>query len=234
MTPSFSLVLVPVDIGYIRAVEIGLDLARSLGTRDDRVGFLDADALLCTSSHWRVLDEALNLQPELDAISGLVIHETCEIWETPSSAAFISALERSIGVVEKPYIQGGAGGTLARREVFERSVTNALELGTLIGPTLSATAVAGGRQIRATSLLPCRHTPRKTMEDWVRSVTAYERSWRKLVKFYGPGVEEPWKDFLYSAKESLLSEPALLRRLAYSQKLRQQIVTTVECAEGIR
>jgi hypothetical protein len=225
---DFAVARIADDVGYIRAVLEGLGIARRLRTREDRVGFLDADAILRGTAHWDVLETALSSEPGLDAISGMVIHERCELWETPSSQKFIQALERTQGIVSKPYIQGGAGGTLARRPAFEYAARMALDLGTLLGPSLSASSLAAGRSIRATSQLPCGHTPRTTLDEWLTSVTAYEKSWRQLLAVFGSGVERPWRDFLRNAEEHVKSDPALSRSLAECQALRQRVVDDVE------
>ncbi|TQF07171.1 glycosyltransferase family 2 protein [Kitasatospora acidiphila] len=233
LTPDLAVAVIPADVGYVRAVRAGLGIASRLGCHADLVGFLDADALLCDLGHWSVLAKALSLNPMLDAVSGLVIHEHCEVWETPSSQRFIEAVARVVGVVEKPYIQGGAGGTLARRQVFEQAVDQALAMGTLIGPTLSATSLAAGREIRATSRLLCRHTPRRTLNEWVVSVTAYEKSWRALVREYGSDIERPWQQFLHVAEECVRTDHELARDLAHCQELRRQVVAAVEHGERL-
>ncbi|MER6558527.1 hypothetical protein ABT300_12395 [Streptomyces sp. NPDC001027] len=227
-TAAFAVASIAEDVGYIRAVQEGLGIAAHLGTRQDLVGFLDADAVLHGTAHWAFLERALATEPTLDAISGMVIHDQCEMWETPSSQKFIRALESTRGVVNKPYIQGGAGGSLARRPAFERAVSTALDLGTLIGPSLSASALAAGRTIRATSHLPCGHTPRRTLEEWLTSVTAYEKSWRRLLGLYGTDIERPWREFLHDAEEVVSSDPGLSRDLADCQVLRQLVVDRVE------
>ncbi|MBZ9641422.1 hypothetical protein [Streptomyces sp. PSKA30] len=225
---DFAVARIADDVGYIRAVLEGLGIARRLRTREDRVGFLDADAVLRGAAHWDVLETALSAEPELDAISGMVIHEQCELWETPSSQKFIQTLERAQGIVSKPYIQGGAGGTLARRPAFEYAARMALDLGTLLGPTLSASSLAAGRAIRATSQLPCGHTPRTTLDEWLTSVTAYEKSWRQLLAVFGRGVEKPWRDFLRTAEEQVKSDPVLAHSLSECRALRQRVVDDVE------
>ncbi|WP_020525216.1 hypothetical protein [Catelliglobosispora koreensis] len=215
-------------IGYVRAVQSGMTLAVSLGLRTDRVGFLDADAQLRSPQHWQVLGAELDSQPELDAISGLVIHEQCQIWETLSSATFIAALELATGQpVTKPYLQGGAGGTLARWQPFANAVQDALRLNTLIGPTLSATSIASGRRVAATSTLPCGHTPRRTMKEWADSVTAYEHAWRGLIDLLGSDIEKPWREFLVAAEHALRDRHKLLVDIRYNGALRQQIVMRV-------
>ncbi|EST27151.1 hypothetical protein [Streptomyces roseochromogenus] len=224
----FAVAVIRGDVGYIRAVREGLSISESLGTRQDLVGFLDADAVLRGPAHWSHLECALAAEPALDAISGMVIHEQCSMWETPSSQRFIQTLERVCGVVSKPYIQGGAGGTLARRPAFERAVDTALDLGTLIGPSLSAHALSTGHTVRATSHLPCGHTPRRSLEEWLTSVTAYERSWRRLLSLYGTDIERPWREFLNSAVKHVVSDPQLARDLADCQALRQLVVDRVE------
>ncbi len=227
---AVPLVLIEVraDIGYVRAVEIGLATTR-LDTRADRVGFLDADSELRDPHHWAQVNTELDSDESLDAVSGLVVHPVCEVWETLSSARFVHALSQALGhPVEKPYIQGGAGGTLARRQVFEAAVGAALAMGTLIGPTLSAAAIAQGRKVRATGRLPCGHTRRRTLAEWLASVTTYERSWRKLVELHGGEIELPWLSFLDRARYLLHHDPALLADIAENQRLRREVVETVE------
>jgi hypothetical protein len=226
---SYVLVSINADVGYVRAVRYGLDLSAELGLRADRVGFLDADSYLRRQQHWVHAVAALDRDPTLDAISGLVIHTQCQVWETLSSATFIAALEEAYGApVNKPYLQGGAGGSLARRDVFSRAVDTALRLRTLIGPTLSATSIAAGRHVIATSVLPCGHTPRRSMQEWTESVTAYERSWRTLVRLYGTGIETPWLTFLSAAERAVADKPALLLDLLQNVQLRRAVVEQVE------
>ncbi|KNB53506.1 hypothetical protein [Streptomyces caatingaensis] len=227
-TAEFAVAIIPEDVGYVRAVQEGLGITARLDTRQDLVGFLDADAVLRGTAHWAFLEQALTTEPTLDAISGMVIHEQCKLWETPSSQKFIRVLERAGSVVNKPYIQGGAGGTLARRPAFEQAVNTALNLGTLIGPSLSACALAAGRAVRATSHLPCSHTPRKTLGEWLDSVTAYEKSWRRLLALYGTDIERPWREFLHNAEEQVSSDPCLSSDFADCQVLRQLVVDRVE------
>ncbi|WP_412538597.1 hypothetical protein R8Z50_22425 [Longispora sp. K20-0274] len=223
----FAVLTIDGDVGYVEAVRQGLDISRVITGRLDRVGFLDADTRLEGLGHWTRLETALDAEPELDAISGLVVHQRCGIWETPSSQRFITALTRQLTVVDKPYIQGGAGGTLARRGRFEEAVACAQTMGTLIGPSLSAAAIAGGRAVRATGHLPCRHTPRVTLADWTTSVSAYERSWGTLLSRFGRSVEQPWAAFLETARQLLAADPDLLRDLDYSITLRRQIADDV-------
>jgi len=233
LAAPFALVEVRADIGYVRAVEIGLATATRLGARNDRVGFLDADSDLRDPRHWAHVNAELDSDASLDAVSGLVIHAECEVWETLSSARFVHALSQALGrPVEKPYIQGGAGGTLARRHVFEASVSAALAMGTLIGPTLSAAAIARGRSVRATGRLPCGHTRRRTMAEWLASVTTYERSWRKLVHLHGSDIETPWLSFLDRARHLLRHDPAILADIAENQRLRRNVVEAVERSAG--
>jgi hypothetical protein len=224
-----ALVSIGGPVGYVRAVRHGLGVADKLGLRGDRIGFLDADADLRAAMHWRETAAALDSEPDLDAISGLVVHADCRIWETLSSARFVAALERAVGgPIHKPYLQGGAGGTLARRAEFSQAVDDALQMGTLIGPTLSATSIAAGRRVVATSLLPCGHTPRRTMQEWTDSVTAYERSWRGLIDLFGNDIEKPWQEFLELAERALAGQPKLLVDLRYNTAMRQHIVAGVE------
>ncbi|WP_431781230.1 hypothetical protein [Streptomyces chumphonensis] len=230
-TDAFAVADIPEDIGYIRAVRAGLRIASDLGTRADLVGFLDADAMLHGTAHWARLEAALAEEASLDAISGMVVHEQCRMWETPSSRRFVDALAHGREAVSKPYIQGGAGGTLARRPAFEAAVGAALDLGTLIGPTLSASALAQGRVIRATSDLPCGHTARRTLEEWLTSVSVYERSWRRLRAVHGTGIERPWRDFLHDAEQRVRRDPGLARDLADCQALRRLVVERVEREE---
>lgn len=219
---------VDAPIGYINAVRHCLLLADELQLRSDRIGFLDADATLRGPRHWHDLEAILDMDSEVDAASGLVVHERCRIWETLSSAEFVAAMERATGgPIHKPYLQGGAGGTLARRQPFETAVDDALRFGTLIGPTLSATSIAAGRRVMATSQLPCGHTPRRTMQEWSDSVTAYERSWRGLIDMLGSDIEKPWQEFLAFAERVLINDHRLLVDFRYNTAMRQQIVTRV-------
>lgn len=223
-----AIVCIAADVGYIQAVRAGLELATSLGLRRDRIGFLDADAHLRSPTHWAAAIRALDREPDLDAISGLVVHDTCRIWETLSSSSFIAAMEAATGApVNKPYLQGGAGGTLARWLPFANAVENALRLNTLIGPTLSATSIAAGRQVKATSALPCEHTPRRTMKEWTDSVSAYERSWRHLIDLLGADIEKPWREFLQQAEHALRDNPKLLVDVHYNGALRHDVVMRV-------
>lgn len=229
VTDRHVTVVIDSQVGYITAVRHGLQLADQLGLRSDRVGFLDADAELRCPDHWRVASQALDQQPDLDAISGLVVHPQCRVWETLSSAAFVAAMEQATGgPVEKPYLQGGAGGTLARRTPFDRAVNDALRLGTLLGPTLSATSLASHRRVVASSAMPCSHTPRRTMQEWIESVTAYEQSWRNLVDLFGWSIEKPWRGFLEDAERALAGNLKLLTDMRYNAILRQDIVIRVE------
>jgi hypothetical protein len=231
ITADYALVSIDAEVGYVRAIRYGLHLADELGLRPDRVGFLDADARLTSARHWAYEMAALDGDPRLDAVSGLVVHPLCQVWETLSSAAFVQALEGVFGApVDKPYLQGGAGGSLARRGAFSRAVETALRLRTLVGPTLSASAVATGRHVRATSALPCRHTVRRTWPEWVESVSAYEWSWRRLVRLHGPGIEEPWRRFLAVAERALADRPALLRDVRRNTELRREIVRRMDTA----
>lgn len=224
-----AIVAINGPIGYIRAVRHGLRMADQLGLRSDRVGFLDADAELRSIEHWQVANLMLDESPNLDAISGLVVHAKCRVWETLSSATFVAAMERASGApVCKPYVQGGAGGTLARREPFARAVNDALRLDTLIGPTLSASSLAAGRRVLATSALRCGHTPRRTMQEWTASVTAYEQSWRSLVELFGSDIEKPWQQFLDGAEQVLAGNMKLLTDMRYNAALRQDVVVRVE------
>lgn len=209
-------------VGYVKAVRYGLELVRLYQGAVPYVGFLDADAVLRGGDHWEKLSSRLDDTPLLDAVSGLVVHEDARVWETLSSKDLVDTLEAvNRESVRKPYVQGGAGGSLSRWDCFAAAVLAAESSGGLIGPNLSAAAINSGKIAYATSELRCTHTRRLTLQEWVDSVSAYERCWRALVRTYGSGLEKPWLQFLQVVYESLpASRPDLLHRVHLNVLLR--------------
>lgn len=174
------------NAGYINGISAGFEQWQEGGIDiPEIVGFYDDDTFPLSADHFDIMYQSLQ-DDSMSAVSGLCVdgstygNDLKRFFGRGNEFELMQGLWQLGEKLNKPFIHGGGGGCLVKKQIFFEALQLSKQTGVLLGPAISALCASHEQKALALHQSLVMHPTKESFLKWLTVIKRYYNSWQRL------------------------------------------------------